>query len=152
MRDSKNFSVIMISMTLNKENKYLLTYLIALLILTIVLWGINLNYSTLNFIILGFCWNLTIKAPTLREKLLLKKYRFSLLTFIFRLDNFIGSLTEKYWLQVLLRSLPPILVSFSSYLLSQNGWFILTLVGSGYFELVYHLKNKLDQRKLNSVE
>lgn len=152
MRDSKNFSVIIISMTLNKENKYLLTYLIGLLILTVILWGINLNYATLNFIILGFCWNLTIKAPTLREKLLLRKYRFSLLTFIYRFDDFLGSLSERYLLQLLLRSLPPIIISFGSFLLSRNGWFIVTLLGSAYFELIYYCKNKLDERKLNSIE
>ena len=152
MRDSKNFSVIMISMTLNNENKYLLTYLIALLFLTIILWGVSLNYATLNFIILGFCWNLTIKAPTLREKLLLRKYRFSFLTFIFKLDSFLGSFSEKYWTQTLLRSLPPILISFCCFLISGNGLFFITLAGSGYFEIIYHFKNKLDQRKLNSVE
>ncbi|WP_127718413.1 hypothetical protein [Halobacteriovorax sp. HLS] len=152
MRDSKNFSVIMISMTLNENNKYLLTYLIALIILTTLLWGVSLNYSSLNFIILGFCWNFTIKAPTLRERILLKKYKFSFLKFIFRLDDFLGSFSESYWKNVFLRSLPPILISFFSYFLSSKGWFILTLAGSAYFELIYYLRLRQLEKKLDSVE
>lgn len=139
-------------MTLNENNKYLLTYLIALIILTTLLWGVNLNYSSLNFIILGFCWNFTIKAPSLRERILLRKYRFSFLKFIFRLDDFLASFSDNYWKSTLLRSLPPLLISLFSFILSSRGWFFLTLLGSAYFEFVYYLKLRQAQKNLDSVE
>lgn len=125
-------------MNLNEENRYLLTNLLALLVLTIILWGLDLNYSTLNFIILGFCWNLTLHAPTLRGRLELKKYKFSLLRLIYGLDNFLLSFSSNFYLRILLRSLPPIVLSFGAYLISTNGWFIASLIGSIYFELVYN--------------
>ena len=129
-------------MTLNEDNKYLLTYLIALFILTLLLWGVSLNYSTLNFIILGFCWNFTLRAPSIREKMLLRKYKFSFLKMVFRFDNFLSSLSEKYWTQTLIRSLPPLLISLLAFVISSDGWFFLTLLGSAYFELIYFFKNR----------
>jgi hypothetical protein len=134
-------------MKLNEDNKYLLTNLLALFALTLILWGVNLNYSTLNYIILGFCWNLTLRAPSLREKVLLRKYRFSLLKFIFRLDSFLSSISENQYIQIALRSLPPLVISLCTFFISGNGWFVLTLVGSAYFELIHYFK-----LRLNTVE
>ncbi|ATH09215.1 hypothetical protein BIY24_15065 [Halobacteriovorax marinus] len=130
-------------MELNRENKYLVTYLVALFFLTLILWFINLSFQTLNYIILGFCWSFTIHAPSLRERLELKKYKFSLLRFVFGVDNFLVSLSSKFYLRILLRSIPPIIISFLCFLISMKGIFMASLIGGLYFELIFQRKRLL---------
>ncbi|OUR93667.1 hypothetical protein A9Q84_19570 [Halobacteriovorax marinus] len=127
-------------MNLNEDNRYLLNNLISLFVLTLLLWGIDLNFSTLNFIILGFCWNFAIHAPSLRSKLDHRRYKFSFLRLIYGVDNFLASFSEKFFLRILLRSIPPIIISFLTYLISYEGWFVASLFGSFYFELVFNGK------------
>lgn len=125
-------------MHLSNDNKYLITYLIALFVLTLVLWFTSISFQTLNYILLGFCWNLTIHAPSLKEKLELKKYRFSLLRFVFGVDKFLSSFTHKFFLRTFLRSIPPVVLSFLCFLISFEGIFLASLFGSFFFELVFH--------------
>lgn len=124
-------------MHLNRENKYLVTYLVALLCLTIALWFINLSFQTLNYILLGFCWSLTIHAPSLRGKLELKRYKFSLIRFIFGIDNFLCSFTNQFYLRIVLRSIPAMFISFLCYLISMEGVFLSSIIGSLYFEIIF---------------
>ncbi|PIK14080.1 MAG: hypothetical protein CES88_13945 [Halobacteriovorax sp. JY17] len=128
----------MISMTLNENNKYLVTYLVALFTLSLCLWFTSINFQTFNYIVLGFCWSFTIHAPSLRERLELKKYKFSLLRFIFGVDNFLSSISQKFYLKILLRSVPPMIFSGLCFLISLEGVFIASLLGSIYFELIFH--------------
>ncbi|WP_372653502.1 hypothetical protein [Halobacteriovorax sp.] len=125
-------------MHLNTDNKYLVTYLIALFVLTLVLWFSSISFQTLNYILLGFCWSLTVHAPSLKEKLELKKYKFSLLRFVFGFDKFLSSFSENFYLKSLLRALPPILLSLLCFLISLEGIFFASLLGSIYFEVIFN--------------
>ncbi|GEM_PF-6292575 len=127
-------------MYLNTDNKYLVTYLVALFVLTLVLWFTSISFQTLNYILLGFCWSLTVHAPSLKEKLELKKYKFSLLRFVFGFDRFLSSFTHKYFFRIFFRALPPVILSLLCFLISLEGVFFASLLGSIYFEIIYQRK------------
>ena len=139
-------------MHLNKDNKYLVTYLVALFILTVCLWFTSFGLQNLSYIILGFCWNFTIHAPSLRERLELRKYKFSLLRVIFGIDKILSLISDKFYLRLFLRSTPPIVFSALCYLISLKGLFVTSLVGSIFFEIVFHREKILSLLKFRKAD
>lgn len=139
-------------MQLNKDNKYLVTYLVALFILTVCLWFTDLGLQNLNYIILGFCWNFTIHAPSLRERLELRKYKFSLLRLIFGIDRILSLISDRFLLSLILRSTPPIIFSALCYLVSLKGFFGTSLIGSIFFEIIFHRERILRVLKFRKAD
>ena len=85
---------------------------------------------------------MAIVTPGLEERSSEGRYRFSFLRFVITINNYLKQLLSKWLPKYLIRTISPLLFSFSLSLITSDGYFVLSIVGSLSFELIYYFSKE----------
>jgi hypothetical protein len=105
-------------------------------------WVFKLDIMNTLFFTLGFSWNMAIVTPGLEERSAEGKYRFSFLRFVITINNYLKQLLSTWISKSLIRTISPLLFSFSLSLITSDGYFVLSIVGSLSFEFIYYFSKE----------
>ncbi len=103
---------------------------------------LNVIYNNQLFFMVGYIWHFTLMTPGVKEKMLIKKQRFSFLNIIVRvnyyLQLFIKSNRIPFGLgPAMVRSIAPLLFIFFLLVVGGSGNFLFAVFGCAAFEAVH---------------
>jgi len=104
---------------------------------------LNVFYNNQLFFMVGYIWHFTLMTPGMKEKMLIKKQRFSFLNIIVRVNYYLQLFikTSKVPFGIgpaLVRSIAPLLFIFFLLVVGGNGNFLFAVFGCAAFETVYY--------------
>lgn len=108
---------------------------------------LNVLYNNQLFFMVGYIWHFTLMTPGIKEKMLIKKQRFSFLNIIVRINYYLQLFIKTNKVPfglgpALVRSIAPLLFIFFLLVVGGNGNFLFAVFGCVGFEAVYFFDKK----------
>lgn len=103
---------------------------------------INISFINIIFCMMAYIWHFSLLAPNVKEKVLKKGNRFSLLSIVFQTNYYLQmfiSYPKNKIRSSLVRAISPLIFTFVLYFFGGSGNLIFTLIGSLIFESMYSL-------------
>jgi hypothetical protein len=126
-------------------SRYYIKSMLSFLLFWIILVVLKIDYLNIVFFILTYIWHFTLLTPGLKEKMLVRKQRFSFLNVIIRINYYLQlfiKIKNVPFGPALVRSISPLLFIFILMTAGGNGNFIFAVLGSFSFEMSYYLTNR----------
>ncbi|MDD0854425.1 hypothetical protein HBN50_15035 [Halobacteriovorax sp. GB3] len=111
--------------------KYYFKGLLPFFICALILEFTTLGLMNKLYLYLGYLWPYALSTPGLREKILLRKYRFSFLRLSLRLDEILGRMIPHFQLKrEVVQGLLPFIYCLILFFVSFEGIPLLSIIGS----------------------
>lgn len=126
-------------------SRYYIISMLSFFIWWAVLYGLKIEFINILFFMTSFVWHFTLLTPGLKEKMLVKKQRFSFINVVVRVNYYLQLFIKIKKLEFgpsIIRALSPLFFTLVLVIAGGSGNVLFTMMGSIAFETAHYLMNK----------